>query len=209
MYKTGSDEELLRMMLKGDIVAFEELYDRKHESIYRFAMRMSGSETIAEDVTQEVFMSFIRDANQFDCSRGSSLSSYLFGMARNRVLRRLEKERFFVVADYQDNDDELLNDKTAQDDPLADLTRNETIEAVRQAVLSLDQHYREVVVLCDLDEMSYAEVAEILGCSIGTIRSRLHRARKILLTKLRAIKKIKETDQSTTTNNLNPAGCIL
>ena len=69
--------------------------------------------------------------------------------------------------------------------PLDEMSRTEAIEAVRRAVLTLPERYREVVVLCDLQEMSYAETAEILGCAIGTVRSRLHRARALLIEKLR------------------------
>jgi RNA polymerase sigma-70 factor (ECF subfamily) len=68
--------------------------------------------------------------------------------------------------------------------PLDDLARAETVELVRKAVLSLPAKYREVVVLCELQDVSYVEAAEILGCAIGTVRSRLHRARALLLAKL-------------------------
>ena len=75
--------------------------------------------------------------------------------------------------------------ETAAGDLMADVTRKETIDSVRKAVLSLPEHYREVVVLCDLQEMDYAEAAAALGCAVGTVRSRLHRARAMLLEKLR------------------------
>src|SRR5262249_6661323 len=71
-------------------------------------------------------------------------------------------------------------------DPLGDLTRTEMIEAVRSAILALPTHYREVVILCELHEMSYGEAAEVIGCAVGTIRSRLHRARALLVEKLPA-----------------------
>jgi RNA polymerase sigma-70 factor (ECF subfamily) len=72
--------------------------------------------------------------------------------------------------------------------PLEDLSRTETIESVRRSVLALPERYREVVVLCDLQEMSYVEAAEVLGCAVGTVRSRLHRARALLIEKLRPAK---------------------
>jgi RNA polymerase sigma-70 factor (ECF subfamily) len=75
------------------------------------------------------------------------------------------------------------------EDTLADLTRNETVERIRQAVLALPASFREVVVLCDLHEMTYSEVAAALGCAVGTVRSRLHRARAMLLVKLKAGKR--------------------
>jgi RNA polymerase sigma-70 factor, ECF subfamily len=180
MQTTLSDDELLRLMRAGDERAFLELYQGRGGAIYRFALRMSGSEAIAEDVTQEVFMTLINDLVSFDSARGS-LSSYLFGIARNQVLRRIEKDRFLTPIVDDKSEDCLVS----LADPLSDLTRRETIESVRQAVLALPVHYREVVVLCDLHGMSYAEAAEALGCALGTVRSRLHRARALLVEKLR------------------------
>ncbi|MCI0659533.1 MAG: RNA polymerase sigma factor [Acidobacteria bacterium] len=180
MQTTLSDDELLRLMRAGDERAFLELYQGRGGAIYRFALRMSGSEAIAEDVTQDVFMSLINDLVRFDSARGS-LTSYLFGIARNQVLRRIEKDRFLTPIVDDQPDDNLVS----MTDPLSDLTRRETIESVRQAVLALPVHYREVVVLCDLHEMSYVDAAEALGCALGTVRSRLHRARALLVEKLR------------------------
>src|SRR5215210_274694 len=101
-----TDEELLPLMAAGDVAAFENLYERRHANVYRFALRMSGSESIAEDVTQDVFMALMRDAHQFDPSRGS-VSTYLYGMTRNRVLRRLERDRAFVLMPEAGDDDGL------------------------------------------------------------------------------------------------------
>jgi RNA polymerase sigma-70 factor (ECF subfamily) len=183
---TPSDEELLRLMEAGDEEAFTTLYRRRQGGVYRFALQMSGSETVAEDVTQEVFMALMNDAHHFDQTRGS-LSAYLYGIARNQVLRRLERDRSFVqiVENSEEDDGPHHQLWVVQDDPLGDLTRHETIEKVRQAVLALPAHYREVVALCDLSEMSYAEAATALDCAVGTVRSRLHRARGLLTEKLR------------------------
>src|SRR5215468_3576099 len=151
-----SDEELLRLMLAGDGDAFEELYDRRQGGVYRFALRMSGSAEIAEDVTQDVFIALMRDGRQFDPSRGNVVG-YLLGIARHRVLRRLRRERTFISMseDGDEGGDALWGEQLIADaDPFADLTRSETIELVRQAVLALPEHYREVVALCSLSEMS-------------------------------------------------------
>lgn len=182
-----TDDELLRLMMAGDEDAFTQLYRRRQGGLYRFALQMSGSESIAEDVTQEVFMVLMREAENYDSARGS-LAAYLYGIARNFVLRRLQKDRYYVpmvdaAEDADQGDAEYL---IAEGDPLGDLTRNETIEAVRQAVLALPAHYREAIVLCDLHEMSYADAAAALGCAVGTVRSRLHRARALLIERLRA-----------------------
>jgi RNA polymerase sigma-70 factor (ECF subfamily) len=173
-------------MLAGDEEAFTSLYRRRQAGIYRFALQMSGSESVADDVTQEVFMVLIRDAHNYDPERGS-LAAFLYGVARHLVLRSFQRERAFVALEGEAGADESVVDErlVSQDDPLGDLTRNEMIERVRHAVLALPAHYREVVVLCELHEMSYAEAAGVLGCAIGTVRSRLHRGRAMLIEKLR------------------------
>jgi RNA polymerase sigma-70 factor (ECF subfamily) len=187
MHSTLSDDELLRLLRSGDENAFVALYRQRQGGIYRFALRMCGSESIAEDVTQEVFLTLMRGDGHYDESRGS-FQAYLYGIARNQVRRRLEKDRFHSPIS---NNEEEPGSSTPESliafaDPLGDLTRKEMIASVRQAVLALPPHYREVVVLCDLHEVSYADAAEALGCAVGTVRSRLHRARALLVEKLRA-----------------------
>lgn len=179
-------------MLAGDEQAFTALYGRRQGSIYRFALQMTGSESLAEDVTQEVFMTLMREGGKYDPQRGA-VGAFLYGIARNHVLRRFQREHHYVSLDGDDveeRDPESSREPVSIEDPLGDLTRSETIEAVRQAVLGLPAHYREVVVLCDLHEMSYEDAASALGCALGTVRSRLHRARGLLLRKLRADKRV-------------------
>lgn len=185
--QTPSDVDLLSQMISGDEHAFTVLYGRRQGGVYRFAFQMSGSRGIAEDVTQEVFMVLMREAHRYDPERGS-LAAYLYGIARNHVLRRMERERLFVQLADSTEDETGLGSATfvANGDPLGDLTRNEMIDEVRQAVLALPSRYREVVVLCDLHEMSYAEAATVVGCAVGTIRSRLHRGRALLVEKLKS-----------------------
>jgi RNA polymerase sigma-70 factor, ECF subfamily len=183
-----TDAQLLKLMLAGDEEAFVALYRRRQGGVYRFALQMSGSAAVAEDVTQEVFMVLMRDGRNFDPARGS-LAAFLYGVARNHVLRVFDRERAFVrfAGDENETDHEPHESLVAHDDPLGDLTRGETVGRVRQAVLALPPHYREAVVLCDLHEMSYAEAAEALGCAVGTVRSRLHRGRAMLCGKLRGL----------------------
>lgn len=187
MHTNLSDEALLELLRAGDEDAFVVLYRRRQGGIYRFALRMSGSESVAEDVTQEVFLHLMNGNGNFDAARGS-FQAYLFGIARNQVLRRIERERAYLPISHDDGEQEssAIEGLITTHDPLGDLTRRERIDGLRQAVLALPAHYREVVVLCDLHEMSYAEAAEALGCAIGTVRSRLHRARAILVERLRA-----------------------
>ena len=191
-----NDSELLRSMLAGDEEALSVLYRRRQGAVYRFALQMSGSKTVAEDVTQEVFLFLMRDGHVFDSTKGS-VSAFLLGVARNYVLRRLRVEQQLApLGDDFDDDVPVLHASTDLC-PLEDLTRAETIESVRRAVLSLPSKYREVVVLCELQEISYGETAEILGCAIGTVRSRLHRARALLLAKLRPAAEAEDADSAT------------
>jgi RNA polymerase sigma-70 factor (ECF subfamily) len=170
------DGELLRRSRSGDEQAFTALYRRRQAGIYRFALQMSGSPEIAEEVTQETFMLLIRQPELYDPARGTVVS-FLYGVARNYVLRLLESGREGEPLDEE-------NPPAAAPAVLADLARGERVEAVRQAVLSLPPRYREVVILCDLQELPYEEAAQALGCAVGTVRSRLHRARALLLEKL-------------------------
>lgn len=185
LYTEATDSELFQSMLAGEEEALAALYRRRQGGIYRFALQMCGSKALAEDVTQEVFMVLIRDGQTFDPNRGS-LNAFLVGVARNLLLRRLQRERFYAPID-DDSDGDLNTPESfaTTDGPLDELSRIETINSVRMAVLALPERYREVVVLCDLQEMSYVEAAEVLSCAVGTVRSRLHRARALLIEKLR------------------------
>lgn len=181
-----NEGELLRLMQAGDEEALAALYRQRHGAVYRFALQMCGSRMLAEDVTQEVFMVLIRDGNSFDPRRGS-LNAFLLGVARNHVLRRLQRERFYVSMEGSDDEAATNQAPLALEGPLENLSRTEEIESVRKAVLALPERYREVVVLCDLQELSYVEAAEVLDCAVGTVRSRLHRARALLIAKLRPV----------------------
>ena len=176
-----TDDSLLRLANDGHEDAFVELYRRRQMQIYKFALHMSGSSAVAEEVTQEVFMSLIRNASGFDSARGS-LAGYLYGIARNHVLRMLERDRPYVA---MEDDAGASMFASTDETPLGDLTRTETIESVRQAVISLPPNYREAVVLCDLQELGYAEAAGLLDVPVGTVRSRLSRGRAMLVDKLR------------------------
>jgi RNA polymerase sigma-70 factor (ECF subfamily) len=181
----SSENELLRLMRTGDEDAFTAVYRRCHPGVYRFAFQMCGSQPLAEDVTQEVFLILIRRSETFDPARGS-LKNFLYGIARNQLSNRLRREKFYVPMEGENGAGHEFPDgvPNAQEK----LSRNEAIESLRKAVLSLPERYREVVVLCELEELSYAETAAVLECSVGTVRSRLHRARALLVEKLRPLK---------------------
>jgi RNA polymerase sigma-70 factor (ECF subfamily) len=198
------DEQLLRMMRAGDEEAFTTLYRRRQGGIYRFVLAISGSAPLADDVTQEVFMALIRDSRGYDPSRGS-LAAYLFGMARHHALRFLKRDRTYVsLPQGGDGSGESgVLASLSPEDPHCAMSRRETIYSVQQAILSLPGHYREAVVLCDLNEMSYEEAASVLGCSVGTVRSRLHRGRALLTQKLTGGAKVEAGNEA-----IDPSRCL-
>jgi RNA polymerase sigma-70 factor (ECF subfamily) len=127
-------------------------------------------------------MALLRDGCGFDPDRGT-LSGYLYGIARKLLLRQMERGRGDVPLETE-SEEKVLPGLAVTDNALDDLTHREGIEALRRAIGTLPRRYREVVVLCDLEEVDYADAAGVLGCPIGTVRSRLHRARALLLEKL-------------------------
>jgi RNA polymerase sigma-70 factor, ECF subfamily len=180
------DLELLERMRDGAEEAFTTLYHRYQGSIYRYVLQMSGEAELAEDVTQEVFMALIRDSGGFDSERGK-LCGYLMGIARNHLLRVKGRWIAFLPLGDEEGDgiQDLAQTQTTSDNPLGDLTRRESIESLKQAIQALPAHYREAVILCDLEEFTYLEAASVLSCSVGTIRSRLHRAHALLVNRLK------------------------
>jgi RNA polymerase sigma-70 factor (ECF subfamily) len=183
------DHELLRQLNKGNEKAFSALYERYQGPLYRFTLHMSGNNATAEEVTQEVFMLLIGNPKGYDATRGP-IGGYLFGIARNLTRRILQRSRLDLPIEeewLETGDPALASDL----DVLAELSNSELLEYLRKAVLALPEQYREVVALCDLEEMSYADAAALLDCSPGTVASRLHRGRAMLKTKLSCQKCLK------------------
>jgi RNA polymerase sigma-70 factor, ECF subfamily len=179
------DGDLLEGMVAGDEQAFVVLYRRWQGSLYRFALQMTGNPGVAEEITQEVFLTLMREPKIFDPSRGP-LQAFLFGVCRNFIMRRISEEsRYVGLAPVSFEDGNGSMEPVSSCDLLSELTQAETAERVRRAVLTLPLHHREAVVLCDLQDLSYEQVAAALGCPVGTVRSRLHRARELLLLKLK------------------------
>jgi RNA polymerase sigma-70 factor (ECF subfamily) len=176
------DDELLRQAAGGDAPAFAEVFRRRHPDVFRFALHMTGSVSTAEDVVQDVFMVVARDAARYDAGR-ATVAAWLCGIARNVVRRRIEQDRRLTPVDFAADGESAAIDNGAVD-PLVGLLRAERIEKVRRAVQALPLPYREAVVLCDLQELSYEDAAAAAGCPVGTVRSRLHRARTMLAARL-------------------------
>ena len=174
-----TDEQLFQLMKKGNREAFAELYERREPALYRYALHMTGSAANAEEIAHEVFVQLMAANNRFDETRGN-LEGWMYGVARNliRVLRR--KTANAVSGE--------LADPVFEPNVLGSLIDGETMTALHSAIRELPDGYREAVVLCDLEERNYDEAARLVGCPVGTIRSRLHRARGLLAAKLRRLK---------------------
>jgi RNA polymerase sigma-70 factor (ECF subfamily) len=123
----------------------------------------------------------MRDAARYD-PRRSALSTYLYGVARHQTRRRLLRERRFVALDAGASH---VHNLAATGDAADDLMQRSEMIRLRRAILSLPSRYREIVVLCDVQDVSYADAAVTLECPLGTVRSRLHRARQLLAEKMR------------------------
>lgn len=144
--------------------AFQAAFDQHKDAVYRFAWRMSSSPSIAEDITQDVFLALLRD-DRFDPARGS-LRGFLLGIARNLVLKRWREEQRW----------DELDDEQFVASPL-DVEQMDVGEIVGRAVRSLPPLQREVVVLAEYEELPLAEIARTVGAEVGTVKSRLHRGR--------------------------------
>jgi RNA polymerase sigma-70 factor, ECF subfamily len=178
----ASDADLLAAIRAGDGEAFACLFRRWQGPLFRFALRMSGSRAAAEDVTQETFMALIGGSGPgFDPARGT-VAAYLHGIARNKVRRLLYRERHLLpwLPETGTAGEPLLSD------PYAEALHRERMGLVWRALLSLPAVYREALVLCDLQELSYEEASAAIGCPVGTLRSRLNRGRERLARRLGA-----------------------
>jgi RNA polymerase sigma-70 factor (ECF subfamily) len=184
------DDVLLRRSAKGNEEAFGVLYRRHQASLFRFALRMTGNSWAAQEIVQDVFVTLIREPKKFDPERGA-LGAFLYGVTRNRIMKHLERTPRDFSLDDKDGAGQVartLESKELTPDQWTEL--RERREQVRAAVLELPAEFREAIVLCELEELSYEEAARLLDCPIGTIRSRLHRGRALLLAKLEVLREL-------------------
>jgi RNA polymerase sigma-70 factor (ECF subfamily) len=184
------DDVLLRKSAKGDEEAFVQLYRRYQAPLFRFALRMTGNRWAAEEVVQDVFITLMRDPKKFDVERGT-LGGYLYGIARNRIMKHQERlPRELPLDPEVEEGNTPLARVSDEKTPAQWVELKQRREMVRDAVMQLPVEFREAIVLCELEELSYEEAANALECPIGTIRSRLHRGRALLLAKLEILRDV-------------------
>lgn len=170
----ATDHALLARAASGDLEAFGVIYGRYHHVVYRFARAMTGAVDAAEDVTHDAFLALLAEAGRFD-PRRASLTTYLYGVVRNLCRQRLRRTSRLQA--MEDGDLERPADTGERVDPVADA---QMARVVRRALATLPSRYRELVLLCDLHDLSYAEAAQVVGVSVPAVRSRLHRGRQRL-----------------------------
>ena len=187
--ETRSDGELLRLSLAGEEGAFLTLYERLKHPIFRYVFYMTSSKTAAEEITQELFICLLREGERYREEQGD-VAAFAFGIARNLIRRLKQRERLYEPLPDHETLEQLAVNGMAEPEPIAgQLIRQQLLDRVRVAIAALPDHYRQVIVLCDLCELSYAEAASRLNCAVGTIRSRLNRGHSLLARRLKQTEK--------------------
>ena len=173
------DKNLIEKAIKGDAKAFSEIYSALRGAIYGFSARMLLDFTTAEDITQEVFVFFIQNPQKYDIERGELLS-FLCGVARNQILHRLRNEQSQVETFQEDLEgfDEPIDLTSCN--PLKNLLDAEFFEKVEAGIANLPLLQREVLILREIEELSYEEIAQITETQVSAVKSRLYRARRNL-----------------------------
>jgi RNA polymerase sigma factor (sigma-70 family) len=169
------DERLLARAAEGDVAAFRLIYERHRDALFRFSYRLTNSVEAAEDITHDCFLNLLEQPARFDAGRATTLRAYLFGAARNLALKRwrdVERRR-----DAQDLEEVAENAATERDLPLRRLLDEELAAVVGRAIEKLSPLQREVLALFEYENCSLAEIAEIVGADVNTVKARLHRAR--------------------------------
>ena len=168
-----SDQKLLLDAAAGDQAAFRALYDRHRDAVYRFAWALTRSQVDAEEIAQDSFLTLIGKASEFR-PEAASLRTWLLGMTRNLCYRRRAQAESAGDAIPE------IPDPSTQAAVEDSLIRRETADAVRRAVWLLPAAQREAVVLFELEELSLAETAAVLGIEANAVKARLFRGREKL-----------------------------
>jgi RNA polymerase sigma-70 factor, ECF subfamily len=172
MSDNRAEAELLMRACRGDESAFQLIYERHRNCVFRFAYRMLGSTGAAEDITHDCFLALLQKPHLFNPDR-ASLRTYMCAAARNMAWKQLRFRRMHNETDEGDCDQQV----EWQDNPYEHMVSSEITEQVRQAVLSLPPLQREAIILYEFEELSLLDIAAVAQTDVGSIKSRLHRAR--------------------------------
>lgn len=173
-----TDERLLEQAAGGDGAAFQILYERYRDPIFRFAYRLLGSAEAAEDVAHDCFLSLIKEPGRFDAAR-ASLRTYLYAAARNLAAKRYQS--FGRETALDDVAEPHMADRHG---PMARVLDNELAIEVERAIAGLPPLQREALVLFEYEDLSLSEIAAVVGADSNTVKQRLFRAREKLRARL-------------------------
>ena len=179
----GEDAEYVAQLVAGDGNALRPLYERHGRALLRFSAAMCRSRQAAEDMVHDTFVELMREPGNFDPAQGS-VFAYLCGVLRHRISHHYRQQKRWVALDDEGQVPAQAHAASDGPGPAEEIARSELTAAFRQAMLELPLPHREVIALCDLEELPYTTVASILDCPVGTVRSRLHRARALLTIRL-------------------------
>jgi RNA polymerase sigma-70 factor, ECF subfamily len=156
-----------QLLAAADRTSLEEFYRRHSAMVFRYCLQMARNADTAGEVTQLVFLAVIQQAQRFDADRGT-VSAWLLAISRNQLRKQWDWQRRHESLEFENSSEDIA------------LDRNVSLSELRQAIQELPPLFREVVVLCELEELKYEEAAGILEVPLGTVRSRLHRAKQQL-----------------------------
>jgi RNA polymerase sigma-70 factor (ECF subfamily) len=165
------DTEVIRQVLQGDVDSFRLLLERYEKPVVRMIRNITYDEQLCEDLAQEVFFAAYRKLASFDPAR-SQFSTWLFTIARNKSLNALKKKRALATAE--------LPDKTDSQNPCDSLAQEELLTMLDRQLQVLPSRQRRALILAEFEGLSYEKIAQIEGARLGTIKSRINRARKKL-----------------------------
>jgi len=183
MASSLADHELLAAAARGDQAAFSQLYQRYRNRVYGFAYRMLGTQEAAEDVTHEAFLLLIRQPEVYQAERGS-LITFLCAVARNHIFQHLRRQERYAPELAETSYEYEETGAGRSFDPLSDLLERELAVQVETALARLPVAQREAIVLREYQELSYEEIATIIGADTNVVKARLYRARQALAKRL-------------------------
>lgn len=183
MASSPTDQELLAAAARGDRAAFSQLYHRYRNRVYGFAYRMLGAQAVAEDVTHEAFLVLIRQPERYQAARGSLLT-FLCAVARNHIFQHLRRQERYAPEPVETSGECDEAGVARSFDPLSGLLERELAAQVEAALAALPVAQREVLVLREYQELSYEEIATVIGADLNVVKARLYRARQALAKRL-------------------------
>lgn len=171
------DDELVRLCQNGDVSAFEQLFNRHRKRVFNLVYRMMGNEEDAFDLTQEIFVRVYTKIHDFGFK--SAFSTWLYRLALNMCTDELRK-RARDMSTPVEPDSPTISQQVYNTNPEKQLMAKEYEKQIWKAINSLKEKDRSMIILRDLEGLSYEEIAKVLDCSVGRVKSRLHEARKKL-----------------------------